>query len=358
MLVRSIRGWFVIVLLASALGAQDKKPEDARARAKPFEGLVAGRKASLTLGESWIEFKPAAIELPPSSAPWKPVGAWKSRKCEELTIRLFGIESAGATATTVRDAWFDLAKSKGTPGIIVKADLAHPKDKTLTGHDLECDFKNGGEKSYWWIRAVNVGKDKVAVLLCEERPLKPGPLEAHEPNVETFVRDSHVAEVLPVLASFLQPNPRPEEAWLRGPTFEVSYKTTSVTIDAPKGWAYSRRGAAGDVMWSAPGNPDCNLVAGFGRGSFMLLQVERDLIERGVGKILQDRAIESPATGTELTFTSTGFGKTVWIWRRVFERDGVCSFVETKIFVKDNSASPSADVLKSFTAFHDSAHIK
>src|SRR5436853_6007816 len=120
MLSRSmIAGLSAAVLLSGVVGAQDKKPAEAKAKPKVFETIVEGRKVSLAPGEGWSEFKAGAIELPPDAVAWKLAGAWKSRKQEELTLRLFGVEGAGITATTVRDTWFELAKSKGTPGILV-----------------------------------------------------------------------------------------------------------------------------------------------------------------------------------------------------------------------------------------------
>jgi hypothetical protein len=356
MFVRSIRWLLILVTLSGVHAAQDKKPADGKAKPKPFEATVLGRRVSLTPGDAWSEYAPAAMELAPDAAPWKLAGAWKSRKYEELTLRLFGVESAGATSASVRDTWFELARSKGTPGILVRADVTNPKDKTLRGHDLEADFKSGDEKAYCWIRVLDIGKDKVAVLLSEARPLKPREMDA-EARMETFAREQYVLEIQPILASFMQPNAKPEEAWIRGPIFDISRGERRITVDSPRGWLYSRREPEGAVIWTAPGDSGCDVAVEFAGNSAVMMQVERDLVAQTGGRLVQDRAITTPAAGQEMITAMTGFGRTAWSWRRIFQMGDLWLSVDAKVFVKDVSASPSAEVQKAFEAFHGSVRI-
>jgi hypothetical protein len=354
MLARSIPGLLALILFVSVVAAQDKKPADGKAKPKPFEATVAGRKVSFTPAEGWAEFKSAPVpDLPPNAAPWKLAGAWKSGKYEELTLRLFGVEKAGATATTVRDTWFEFVKSKGTPGIVVKADVSNPKDKALTGHDLEVDIKSGAEKVYYWVRTLNMGKDKVAVLFCEARPLKPPELNPF--NHETFVREPHVLELQPMLASFLKPDAKPAEAWLRGPTFELSRGSASLKVDAPKGWEYTRLGPEGSVIWMAPGDSGREFIVAFEESdSAGRLQAEQMLIQAMGGKILQDREIQSPAVGHEIISTLKSEDRTLCNWRRLYQRGEVSVSVLAKVPVADVSATPADDVQKESKAFHES----
>jgi hypothetical protein len=204
---------------------------------------------------------------------------------------------------------------------------------------------------------------KVAVLLVEARPLKAA-ASSPFPNV-TLVGEPHVLAVQPMLASFLKKNAKPEEAWRRGPTFEMTRGVAAITFESPKDWEYTRLGPEGSVIFMAPNEPGREFVVALqppipGAGAAMMRDVERMLVERTGGKVFADKALDGPAGGHEFIASKAlpGDEKPMWTRRRTYERGGVVVSVLSKVPVDDVEAPPSEDVQKIVDAFFAKALVK
>lgn len=350
-------GIIAVLAMAAAGPAQDAKPDEGKGKVKTVEATVAGRKVALTVPEGWTEWRADAAPDPSSPAgQWKLAAAWKSGTFEELTLRVFGVEKAGVTATKVRDAWFEHATSQAKPGISVRSDVKHPKDRNLTGHDLEVDLKSDDGKAWVWIRTLNLAKDKVAVLFAEARPLHPP-----EPNPlgqETFVREPQVLEILPVLSSFRNKATKESERWIRGSAFEMARGPAKVTMSAPKDWSYTRLGPEGSVIWMSPDSSDREFIVGMSvkagaGGADMMRKAERMLVEASGGKVYEDREIEGADGGHEFISASKLSDRSLWSWRRVHQRGEITVSILAKVPVTDPLVPPGEDVQKEARAFFE-----
>jgi hypothetical protein len=342
--------------------AQDEPPVDAL-KGTPFEATALGRKSSLAVAADWIVDKYAATPTGEATATkWKLVGAWRSGNFAELSLRLFVAEHKGLDAATARDEWFARNKGAGVVGIEVRTVVSDPKDKTLSGFDVEFDVRHGDEKACYWIRSLTLGKDKAAVFVVEARPLQVQ--KSYPFATEAMVREPHVLEVRPMLASFLKRTGDLETAWRRGPKFEMTRGGSSLTFDASKNWSYTRLGPEGSVIFMGPKESKDEFIVGFQiapDGDFKLSrEAERMIVEASRGKAFFDRSL--PGSDRDYEFSGArsmpDMEKILWTHRRAYVRGAFVVSTLSKVRVDSLDSAPSAEAAKATAAFFASVKVK
>jgi len=154
----------------------------------------------------------------------------------------------------------------------------------------------------------------------------------------------------------MRPAGKTDEVWTRGPTVAISRGEASLKVDAPKGWEYTRLGPEGSIIWMAPGDSGREFIVGLTAcDGETKLQAETMLIEATGGKIYENHPLSSG--GHEIISAATIGDRTIWNWRRLYQRGEIAISVLAKVPVKDVGTPPSADVQKESKTFQDGVRV-